>query len=93
MRFAYTIAEAFQIKDRGLVLISGPHCEPQAKLLIGCEIEIRQLDGKIIRTTVRGIEMASPNPHRYFAIMVPAEISKEDVPPGAEVWSNEESHV
>jgi translation elongation factor EF-Tu-like GTPase len=88
-RYLFTVADTFVIKGRGIVLTpaSGKY-----RIAVGWTIELRRPDGAIRTTVVRGIEMLDPPPFdgRYNpGILVPADISLDDVPVGTEVWTCE----
>lgn len=89
MRYVFTVAEVVQLRGRGLILSSGPNCNPQARVFIGGSIELRKPNGQARSSKVAGIGILDPNPFNIFEILLPADIMEHDVPLGTEVWSDE----
>lgn len=86
-RLLFSVLDTFLIRGRGIVLAADVLPE-QIQLTINEPIELRRPDGSSIITKVSGIEYASPpDPNRPLAILLPRDISKEQVPVGTEVWS------
>lgn len=83
----------FAIKDR--LVIPGRGVAAVGLVPIGDElfrvgdpIVVRRLDGSCVQTRMAGIEWVSPpRPDKAFAVMFPPELTKDDLPLGAEVWS------
>lgn len=86
-RYVFTVADTFVIKERGIALapVGGEY-----RSAAGRTVELRRPDGAIRTTVVRGIEVIDPPPfgRQYSpAILVPADVSLEDVPVGTDVWT------
>ena len=78
----FIVEDAFQISGRGCVLVPGPSTEP------GDPIRLVKPDGHAIDTCVRGVEMIHrrPPPKVVTApILLPKEITKDQVPVGTRV--------
>jgi translation elongation factor EF-Tu-like GTPase len=83
----FTVVDTFQIEKRGLVVAADVKRD-QTSLRAGDAIELRRPDGSSAITRVVGIERAIPyDPERTLAILLPGDITKEDVPIGTQVWS------
>lgn len=86
----FTVEHAFDITDRGCVLVPGPSAEPGAQSIrIGDRIRLCKPDGRSVDTVIQGVEMIGrrARPEIITApILLPREISKDDVPTGTEVW-------
>ena len=89
---AFNVVELFQIGDRGVVVETDKTFETfphNLRLKIGDEIEVRQNGVVLLTTRVAGIEHCDPwSPKHPFAFLLPAEISKQDIPIGAEIWAS-----
>ena len=84
----FIVRETFQLERRGLILATDVKQE-QTGVRMGDSIELRRPDGSSLITTITGIERAIPyDPNRTLAVLLPADISKADVPIGTEVWSH-----
>jgi hypothetical protein len=61
------------------------------KIKVGDEIELKLPNGKIINTRIAGINMVcrTPTPPP-IPLLIPKEISKEDLIIGTEIWIDEE---
>ena len=57
-------------------------------------IQLRGPDGRVLDTHVAGLEMVSgPNVRRdVVAFMLSKDITKQDIPPGTEIWLISEGH-
>jgi translation elongation factor EF-Tu-like GTPase len=90
-RLLFVVEDAFQITGRGCVLAPGPVAEAGGPVLrVGDRIRLVKPDGQSIETTVRGIEMIGrrPRPAVITApILLPREITKDQVPPGTHVFA------
>jgi len=87
----FVVELAFQISNRGCVLVPGLSTEPGAPhVRVGSEIRLVTPGGQSINTHVRGIEMlnyGSRRPEKITApILLPPTISKEQVPVGTQVF-------
>jgi hypothetical protein len=87
----FVVEDAFQITGRGCILVPGPVAEPGGPTLhVGDPIRLVRPDGKVIDTTVRAFEMIGrrPPPKVITApILLPPEITKDQVPIGTHVLS------
>ena len=87
-RHLFTVEDAFAIRQRGVIVVPGITPEDGEVFRIGDPLELRRPDGTRRRTTIAGIEMfgrrdlTAPVP-----ILLPKDITKDDVPIGTEVWS------
>ncbi|HEV2862011.1 MAG TPA: hypothetical protein VGX48_13465 [Pyrinomonadaceae bacterium] len=83
----FTVVDTFLIEKRGLVLAADVKSD-RVSLRVGESIELRRPDGSIVVSKVAGIAHLSPyDPERTLDILLPPDISKEDVPVGTQVWS------
>jgi hypothetical protein len=92
----FTVVDRFQIEGRGCVLVPGLPCEPGDPIVkCGARIRLRTpVDGEF-DTYVKGIEMISyrRKPEKIAApILLPQELTKDDVPLGTEVLLLEEKY-
>lgn len=87
----FIVEDAFQITDRGCVLVPGPSAGPGGPTVrVGDPIRLVKPDGEVIDTEIRGIEMLGrrPRPKVITApILLPLDITKEQVPVGTRVLS------
>ncbi|RPD43433.1 hypothetical protein [Paracnuella aquatica] len=81
--YLFTVDETYMITGRGLLLTPGLGDKP-AK--IGDALELVKPDKTILRTVITGIVF---NEHRD--ILVGANLTKEDVPIGTEVWLQQDN--
>jgi len=88
----FTVEQAFQISGRGCVLAPGIAPAPGLPTVrVGDPIRLVKPNGESIETRVHGVEMlnygARPRPTTiHTPISVPHPITKEDVPPGTQVF-------
>lgn len=86
----FTVEDAFQITDRGCVLVPGPSTEEGSQpIQIGDRLCLRKPDGHSFETVIAGLEMIRrrPRPKVITApILLPRNVAKGDVPVGTEVW-------
>jgi hypothetical protein len=94
MLHLFTVADRFQIEGRGCVLVPGLPTEPGSpNVPRGARIRLRTPDGREIDTVIKAIEMISyrKRPEKICVpILLPKDITKEDVPVGTEVLLLEE---
>ena len=86
-RALFTVRHPFEIPGRGVAVVG---LVPIGDELFspGSPLEIRYADGTRRRTQIASIEFVSPHqPDHAMAVMFPLEITKADLPIGAEVWS------
>jgi hypothetical protein len=85
------VFDTFEIKGRGVVVATDTTYEQlprELKLKIDDPIELRMAGVVILQTRIVGIEHFSPwSPKHSFAFLLPRDLTKPDVPIGAEVWS------
>jgi len=97
IRHAFNVADTYEISGRGLVVIVDIECGELPNWLAlkcGDPIEFRGDSIPIIRTYVAGIEMLDPwKAERPFGFLLPAEVSKSQVPIESAVWVTQESIV
>ncbi len=84
----FSVDLVFEIERRGCVLFPGPSIERDATpVRIGSTIQLQLPNGKLIDTRVAGLEMFRRNPPVYTApLLLPREFSKDQVPPGTQVY-------
>lgn len=86
----FTVEDAFQITGRGCVLVPGPSAEEGSQpIRIGDRVCLRKPDGHSFDTVIAGVEMIGrrPRPKVITApILLPRDVTKDDVPIGTEVW-------
>ena len=88
----FTVEQAFQISGRGCVLVPGiPPTPGLPPVRVGDPIRLVKPNGESIETSVHGVEMINygqrPRPTTiYVPISVPHPITKDDVPPGTQVF-------
>lgn len=84
----FTVVDTFLIENRGLVLAADVKRD-RVGLRVGESIELRRPDGSAIVSKVAGIVRFVPyDRERALDILLPPDISKEDVPVGTQVWSH-----
>jgi translation elongation factor EF-Tu-like GTPase len=82
------VEDLFQISGRGLIVVPGIPSSGNWKIKIGDPLVLKRPDGIELTTIVSGIEMLAhtrPGPHP-MPILLGAEVTKEDVPIGTELW-------
>lgn len=92
----FKVADRFQIEGRGCVLVPGVSCEPGNPVVrVGHRIRLRTPGGAESDTTVRGIEHIryAKMPEKItFPILLPENITKDQIPEGTEVLLLEEEY-
>ena len=87
-RKLFTVEDTFVIRQRGVVVVPGIAPLGEEKFRIGDPLELRRPDGTRRQTAIAGLEMFHrPEPSAAFPLLLPQDITKEDVPIGTEVWS------
>ena len=85
----FTVADRFQIEGRGCVLVPGLSTEQDSPSVPkGARIRLRTPAGKETDTFIKELEMISyrNKPEKIcIPILLPKDITKEDVPVGTEV--------
>ena len=92
----FTVADSFQIEGRGCVLVPGLSTEPGAPDIgRGARIRLRTPSGEETDTVINGVEMISYRkmPEKITVpVLLPNDITKDDVPVGTEVVLLDEGH-
>jgi len=87
--FLFYVAETFDITGHGVMVTSDQTFATLGKVVlhIGDSISIRSPGRNDRLTTVAGIEHCDPwTPDHVFAILLPTDVSRSDIPIGSEVW-------
>ncbi len=87
----FIVEAAFQLSKRGCVLAPGLSSQPDLPVIrVGSPIRLVQPGGQVLDTHICGIEMlnyGSRRPEKItFPILLPAGITKEQVPAGTKVF-------
>ena len=85
--FICRIDDVFQIAGRGCVVTPGIPKDADLRLKVGDPLLLRRPDGSDLRTILRGIEMGGSPEFPGIPILLGAEVSKEQVPVGSELWT------
>jgi hypothetical protein len=87
------VDELFDIRGRGVVVVTdvtNAQLPKDLRLKVGDPVEFRVGGQPALRSITAGIEHCDPwSPQRPFAFVLPADVAKEMVPAGSEVWSVE----
>jgi len=91
--FVAKVEDVFEIKGRGVVIaLDSDTWVPNAKIRNKDKIQLRTPDGRILDTEIASIEfLCGPKVHCKTAVLLPANISKEQVPQETEIWLMRES--
>ena len=93
MQHLFTVADCFELQKRGCVLVPGPSGEPEAPILTrGDKIQLRTPRGKHIDTFIKEFEMINyrkSSEKVSIPILLPKDITKDQVPIGTEVFLHE----
>jgi hypothetical protein len=85
--FLSHVGATFAVNGRGVAIDPGVPYEPMTHhVLIGDDLEIRRADGSTLFTKVAGLEIGGLPGKRSCAIILPPNVSEEEVPVGSEVW-------
>ena len=94
MKYLFTVQDRFQIEGLGCVLVPGiPEDAPEVTR--GAKIVLRKPCGGEIQTSIKATESirVQPRPEKlHFPVVLPADITKEQVPNGTEVFLVDTSH-
>ncbi len=82
------VDDAFQISRRGCVVIPGIPKDAAFQIKVGDSLLLRRPDGSVLLTVFGGVEIVSPSNDRGSPILLGAEVTKDQVPIGTEVWTN-----
>jgi translation elongation factor EF-Tu-like GTPase len=87
----FVVEDAYQISGQGYVPVPGPIAGRRGRVVrIGDCIRLLMPDGRHTDTTVHGVEMIARGPHPAVTttpILMPREITKDQVPPGTQVFA------
>jgi hypothetical protein len=85
------VEELFDLSGRGLVVVTDTAYEQlpgDLAVTIGSVVEFRHA-GNSFEAEVKGIEHCDPWTERHkFAFLLSSDISKNQIPIGADIWSN-----
>jgi translation elongation factor EF-Tu-like GTPase len=88
----FKVEDVFEIPERGCVILPRIPAELDFKIRVKDQIQLRTPDGRVFDTQIAAIEFADGRKEdgsksSRMAIMLPRNITKEDVPSGTEVWA------
>jgi hypothetical protein len=87
MQFLFQLDEVFEIRGRGCVLVPGVPYKPLQNVVAGSPIVIERPDGSRLETMILAFEMINRGrPMEHAPFSVPKHISKEELPPGSQVF-------
>ena len=88
MLFLSKVEDTFTITGRGCVVVPvAPRPDCDFRLRPRSPIQLRRPDGRILDTYIAALEMVcGPEVKGRMAFLLPAEITKQDVPKGTEIW-------
>lgn len=88
MKLILTVEDVFDFGGRGLVLT--PKIPDNLGFAIRAKdpIQLRTPDGRILETQIACFSSGRPKggPRRFYCIVLPSHLLKQDVPIGTEVW-------
>jgi len=83
----FVVEGTFSIFGLGISLLPGvSRYEPGPRVTPGMSIELRRPDGTTLATTIRAIEWFQTPPQPTAPLLMPPEITEEEIPNGTEVW-------
>jgi hypothetical protein len=87
-RLLFIIEDRFTVRGRGVVVLPGIVPQGDERFRVGDTVELRKPDRTNIVTRIGGLEFMSPMPANHaISVLLPNELTKDDVPVGTEVWS------
>lgn len=87
MKFVSKIDDAFNISGRGCIVVPGVPYTFEPSVVAGTAIEIRNPDGRTIRTQVEAFEMINRGrPMDSAPFLLPRDVTKQDIQIGAEIF-------
>lgn len=86
-RHLFTVEDRFVIRQRGMIITPGVVPQAEELFRVGDPLELRRPDGTSLRVTLAGFTFAIPGPKNEVYFILPAEVTKSEVPVGSEVWS------
>jgi hypothetical protein len=96
MLHLFTVADRFQIENLGCILVPGLSTESGApSLRIGARIRLHTPEGREIDTSIKDFAMISYQtmPEKLTVpVLLPKDLSKDDVPVGTDVLLLEEKY-
>lgn len=81
-RAQYSVDFALNVEGRGLVALCCFPYPPTAELRAGDAIDFVRPDGSILRTTVRALDMVMDARPGLLGLVLPSDVTKEDIPQG-----------
>ncbi len=87
--FVFRIDDVFQISGRGCVVTPGIAKSRDLRLKVGDPLLLKCPDGSELRTVLRGIEIGGSPNHPGIPILLGSELTKDQIPVGTEVWSDD----
>ena len=90
MRLLGRVEDFFEIAHHSVVIMRFL-CE-DGRIRVSEQIQLRTPDGQIMDTYVAGLphvkyNLLAPRDPNIVDISLPPELTKQDVPPGTEIWS------
>lgn len=79
----FTVAKHYTISGRGLILSPGLR-DNVKHVKAGSKIKLVRPDNSVLQTTISGITFEGDHD-----ILLPSNLTKEDVPVGTEVWTDD----
>jgi hypothetical protein len=87
-RMLFKVEHCFAIRNRGVVMLPGIVPQGNERVRVGDSLQLRRPDGTAVRTSIAGLEFTNPMPANHaLAVVLPTQLTKDDVPVGTEVWS------
>ena len=86
-RLLFTIEDTSSIEGRGIVLLPGLEPVGDEVFRAGDSVRILRPDKTELDTVMHGIEFLTKRTESILVIVLPEDVTKEDVPVGSEVWS------
>jgi hypothetical protein len=81
------VDNAFQISGRGCVVTPGIPKDASFQVKVGDSLVLRRPNGSVLHTVLVGVEFVRPPNDRGSPILLGAEVTKDQVPVGTEVWT------
>ena len=86
-RLLSTVEDVFQLGGgHGVVVVPGIPRESEGRVKAGDRVSLRRPDGTEKRSTIVGLEMASPPHPVSIPILLGLGVTKDDIPIGTELW-------
>ena len=87
MKLLCKVEDTFYISGRGCVIVPAIPEGLDFRIRAKDQIELRTPEGRVLQTHIASVELAKrQNAPCRMAIMLAADIAKQDVPTGTEVW-------